>query len=480
MRKAVLLTSTASAAALMMSAALAEDEIIVTATKREQTLQEVPVAVSVVQEETLERAQIVDVIDLQSVVPALRVSQLERSSNATFIIRGFGNGSNNAGIEPSVAVFVDGVFRTRVGSALDDFINLERIEVLKGPQSTLFGKNASAGVVSVVTKKPSFEWQGAVEGTLGNFNSRIAKGYVTGPINDMFAFSLSGSINKRDGYFENLGDSGDFNNRDRYSLRGQILAQPTEDLEFRVIADYSEIDERCCGTFRQTDGTGPIIRDSLGALTPEPGAFDYTIANDFENRNEISNQGISVQADWDINDDNKLTYISSFRRYDDLVDFEGDFTTATILGTNIRSIDTDTITQELRLAGQKDRISYLVGGFYFYEDLDVGDTVLYGSDARPYVDNVAALLAGFVGPDGTPIAAASPLNTVEALLGLPVGQTFYQDGAGVGFNATQKDQQFQIFAQADFEITDRLTFTAGVAYFQADKEVTFRDIERSN
>lgn len=319
-------------ASALVPAAAQVDEIVVTATKREQTLQEVPIAVSVVQEETIQDAQIVDALDLQSIVPSLRVSQLERSSNTTFTIRGFGNGANNPGIEPSVAVFVDGVFRTRVGSALNDFLNLERIEVLKGPQSTLFGKNASAGVVSVVTKKPSYEWTGAVEGTIGNFGSGIAKGYVSGPINDVFAFSLAASGNRRDGYATNVAEGGDYNDRDRFALRGQLLAQPTDNLEFRLIADYDEVQENCCATVRETDGTGPIIRDLLGGLTTAPGVFDYVIANDQASLNEITNRGLSFQMDWDITPDITVTSITSGRLYDDFIDYEGDFTSLELLG----------------------------------------------------------------------------------------------------------------------------------------------------
>ncbi len=127
------------------------EEVIVTAAKRQQTLQEIPIAVSVVSAETIEQAQVLDIKDLQTLVPSLRVTQLQGSAQTNFIIRGFGNGANNAGIEPSVGVFIDGVYRSRVGSALADLPKLERIEVLRGPQSTLFGKNASAGVISVTT-----------------------------------------------------------------------------------------------------------------------------------------------------------------------------------------------------------------------------------------------------------------------------------------------------------------------------------------
>ena len=145
--------------------------VTITATKREQTLQDVPVAVSVVDDTTIEKAEIQDLNDLQSVVPSLRVGQLQSSANTNFIIRGFGNGANNVGIEPSVGVFVDGVYRSRSAAQISDLPNLQRVEVLRGPQSTLFGKNASAGVISIVTRKPQFDTQGSIEATAGNFNA---------------------------------------------------------------------------------------------------------------------------------------------------------------------------------------------------------------------------------------------------------------------------------------------------------------------
>ena len=132
----------------------AVEEVIVTATKLEKTLQEVPVSVSVVTADTVEKANITDLFDLKAVVPSLDTRQYQSSVNSTFFIRGFGNGANNPGIEPSVAVFIDGVYRSRIQSQISDLPMIERIEVLRGPQSSLFGKNASAGVVNIVTKKP--------------------------------------------------------------------------------------------------------------------------------------------------------------------------------------------------------------------------------------------------------------------------------------------------------------------------------------
>ena len=144
-KKSILLSSSLVLAAALAASATAqvEDEIIVTATKRPSTLQETPVAVTVTSSETIEQAQILDIKDLQSVVPTFRVSQLQNTANTTLTIRGFGNGGNNYGIEPAVGLFIDGVYRSRAAAQISDLPALERIEVLSGPQSTLFGKNAS-------------------------------------------------------------------------------------------------------------------------------------------------------------------------------------------------------------------------------------------------------------------------------------------------------------------------------------------------
>ena len=196
-----LYVSLALSAFLTAGSAQAEiEEITVTANKREQSLQDVPMTVSVTSAETIKQSSIVDLIDLQTAVPSLRVSQLQSSAQTNFTIRGFGNGANNPGIEPAVLVLIDGVPRSRSSSSLADLPNLERVEVLSGPQSTLFGKNASAGVISITTKAPEGEMGGLIETTLGNYGTQIVKGTMTGPISDNVAYRLSASSNESDGY----------------------------------------------------------------------------------------------------------------------------------------------------------------------------------------------------------------------------------------------------------------------------------------
>lgn len=278
--------------------------IIVTATKREQTLQDVPVAVTVTTEEDLERAEIRDLKDLTSIAPSLKVTQLQSSANTNFIIRGFGNGANNAGIEPSVGVFVDGVYRSRSAARINDLPDLQRIEVLRGPQSTLFGKNASAGVISVVTAEPRFTFGGEAEVSYGNFDAMVAKANVYGPLTDTIAASIGGGINKRDGYITDLGTGGKTNERDRWFTRGQLLFEPGGVFKVRLIGDYEKTDENCCANVLLQEGPiGAAITApapfGLGAGNSDPNdPYADVIYSNFPSTNDIENWGFSGQMDF--------------------------------------------------------------------------------------------------------------------------------------------------------------------------------------
>ena len=391
------------------------EEIVVLATKREQTLQEVPVAVSVVSAETIDQAQVRDIKDLQSLVPSLRVNQLQTSGNTNFVIRGFGNGANNAGIEPSVGVFVDGVYRSRGAAALNDLPKLQRVEVLRGPQSTLFGKNASAGVVNVVTAKPDLNgFSGSTTLTLGDDDMVVVKGDITGPLSDTVAFSLNGSINQRDGYFENLQDGELLNEWDRWNVRGQLLIQPNDQLELRLIADTEEFDEACCGVANLLDGpTGAAIRGIGGNLVPNDG-FAYENFYDFNPENEIESSGISLQVDYDW-DTVTLTSITAFRTLDRFENADIDFTSAPILEENTNDTAIDTFTQELRLTSSGDgNLDWLAGFFYFDEEVQIDSTLAWDVGFRPYADFLATAASG-----GIPFVDPSPLAAIEGALMLP-------------------------------------------------------------
>lgn len=436
--------------------------IVVTATKREQTLQETPISVSVTTGETLENAQIRDVLDLQTVTPSLRVSQLQTSSASTFIIRGFGNGDNNFGIEPSVGVFIDGVFRSRSAAALSDLSNVQRIEVLNGPQSTLFGKNASAGVISVITREPQFTFGGSVEASYGNFNAIVLKGDVTGPLTDNIAFSIDGSYNKRDGYATIVNLDEEQNNRDRWATRAQLLFEPTPDLRIRAIADYSEIDEICCQV--ATLVSGPVT----GAINAVGGQlstdfFGYEAFVNFVPTNEVKNYGGSIQADWNTGPIS-VTSITSYRELENFFLSDIDYTSADI-ATETRDQAVETFTQELRIASDFDGpINFLLGGFYFDEKINQDSAIPNGSQIR----NVFELLAG-----GNPVdvltGAPSVFNGVEAALGLPQ-ESIFLTPLLTSETFSMDNTSWSIFGTVDFEPVDGLVFTAGFNYTDDKKD----------
>lgn len=431
------------------------EEIVVTAQKREQTLQEVPVAVSVTDAETIDKAQILDVQDLQTVVPSLRITQLQSSANTNFVIRGFGNGANNAGIEPSVGVFIDGVYRSRSASALNDLPNLERIEVLRGPQSTLFGKNASAGVISVVTAAPDTqEFGGSVTGTVGRFGQIVAKGNITGPISDKVAFSLSANVHNRDGYFDELRSGGEFNERDRWGVRGQLLIEPTDTSSFRIIADYDNYDEICCGTSNLVNGpTGGAVLALGGNLVGDDPFSRETFAN-FDSTNDITLKGISMQADFDIGDNGTLTSITAYREQESETLQDIDFTSADIIGPGPGSANIETFTQEIRFASTiGEDIDWMIGGFYFDEDVNQQGSVTFG----PVFYDYANILTGGAIPG------------VEALLGFP-SRTFYSEGAGAFETSGQKNEAWSIFGTMDWHFNERTTLTLGFNYTEDKKD----------
>lgn len=443
------------------------EQIVVTATKRSETLQEIPVAVTVTDASVIDQANIRDFIDLQTVVPSLRVDQLQATGATNFFIRGFGNGANNVGIEPSVGVFIDGVYRSRSVASLSDIPNLERIEVLRGPQSSIFGKNASAGVISVVTQAPQHEFQGMGELSYGNHNALVARGYVTGGLTDSVAGSLGVGINRRDGYVDNDFLGNEINERDRWNVRGQLLWTPSDTSELRLIIDYDSLDELCCAATNAINGpTGAIVQLLAGGngLNPEQPLTDRVYYN-FDPENDIENSGISLQADFDF-DIFSLTSITALRNTEAYNNQDVDFSGADLVGLSEIDLDMDTFTQEIRLtSNDRGRTRWMLGGYYFDEDIDRDSGISFGSQFRDYADAL--------------IGAASGGALNSAVLEFGLGQapgSFYRDGDGTRETMSMTDEALSIFGQVDFDISDRTTVSAGFNYTEDEKKASIRQI----
>ena len=463
------LTGASLLAAAAQAQAMAEirqgdDLIIVTASKRTTTLVDTPISVAVASKAQVEQAQIRDALDLQTLVPSLRVNQLQASSQTNFSIRGFGNGANNPGIEPSVGVFIDGVYRSRSAAQIGDLPMLERVEVLRGPQSTLFGKNASAGIISVVTAEPKFELGGMAELSYGNFNAVVARASLTGPISSTLAASLSANLNKRDGYAFDANLGQDVNNRDRWGVRGQLLFRPSETFKARLIADYDRIDEVCCAVGNIFSGpVGPAVF-ALGGRYDVENPFSFQVFNNRPSTNDIKNYGISLQTDLQAGAFD-ITTITAWRGVRQDTNQDSDFTSLDILGQNRALTDIDTYTLEARLVSNfEGPFNFLLGAFYFHEDIKHSNDIRYGRDFRNYFS--------FLTTD--PRTGRSAYLDLEAqlspLLRFPIG-TFGAAGQGFADHFDYRNRAISVFGEGNLTISERLTLTAGFNYTRDRKQV---------
>jgi iron complex outermembrane receptor protein len=443
------------------------DEIVVTAQKREQNLQDVPVVVTALSQQLMQDAGVKDIKDLQVLTPGLTVTSTSNETVTTARIRGVGTVGDNPGLESSVGIIIDGVYRPRNGVSFGDLGELERVEVLKGPQGTLFGKNTSAGVINILTAEPEFQFGGTGELTFGNYGQKGGSASVTGPLaGETVAGRLFVARRVRDGYLDVVTGPGprtqdDDVNQDFWTVRGQILAAPSEALEVRVIADYTKRNESCCL------GTQLYVGDAAGSRASfieavRPGSLDLTntpfdrtaYANRDTDQN-IDDKGVSVQVDYDLTDDMALTSVTAARDWRAETGQDSDFTAADLVwrpsnGDNF--VQFKQFSQELRLAGDTGRINWLVGGFYAREDLDSRAILTYGEDYYDYF-------------------ARRVLGGVPGLIGLTEG-TVLQPGTGVDDLYAQDGKTFALFTNNNIDITDQLELTLGLRYTVDEKTLT--------
>ncbi|MFM9853027.1 MAG: TonB-dependent receptor [Sphingomonadaceae bacterium] len=507
-------------------------DIIVTATQRSERLSDVPIAVSAVSGESLANTGANDVRALNQLAPSLLVSGATSEVNFSARIRGVGTVGENAGLESSVALFIDGVYRSRTGVGLSELGEIERVEVLRGPQGTLFGRNASAGLINIVTKSPSFNFGFNAAATYGNYNYLRFDAGVTGPlIADKLAFRLDGVSQKRNGFIDNVTPGGqDVNDRQRFLLRGQLLFTPTSDISLRVIGDYSERNELCCGAVNY--GPNQNVRLVGGNLTFEPNTLlpvlqalgaNIPVAND-GNRfvraqsvtpgfNYISNTkdvGVSSELKWDLGGVN-LTGITSYRDYKNRQGQDSDYTALDIIRRTALDRRFRTFTQELRLQGQAldKRLNFLIGGYFANEILNVQDDFKYGNDYERYANCVLAEgQARGIGnlnlintADSSCInrtLAATQSATIRGLAGLsPLSAAgfdprggFYNIAAAIGFrppagsnllngtgvvnnNFRQESRNFAFFTHNVFDIVrDKISLTLGARYTNERKTLS--------
>lgn len=450
------------------------DEIVVTAQRRTQSLQDVPIVVTAVSRQLLKDTGVKDIKDLTIVVPGLMVTSTSSEASTTARIRGIGTVGDNLGLESSVGVQIDGVYRPRNSVSFGDLGDIRRIEVLKGPQGTLFGKNTSAGVINILTQRPSFEFGAEAEATASNFNGYGASASVTGALSpDKVAGRLFVAARKRDGFYDVKVGSGprtrtDDQNQNFQTIRGQLLFTPTDAFDFNVIADHTSRNENCCAAVQIFDGpTAALIQ----AIDPAPlGASHGGLAKPVDpyariaylNRNttqDIKEGGVSGEANWrtDWLGGATLTSITAYRDWKRNYALDGDYTSVDIFyygdGPQNRS-EFKQFSQELRLAGHQDKLDWLVGVFYANEQLLQNAALRYGKDFETYG---SLLFSGGTNP-----------TLISALEGRAPGTSFAV-GQGQKDRYDQQESNIALFTNNTFRVTDKLELTGGLRYTHEHK-----------
>jgi len=350
----------------------APGEIIVTAQKRSERLQDVPVAVSVVSGDALAAQGKVSLEGAQYLVPALNFLKSGTTLNQSLFLRGVGTATFSIAGEPSVSTVVDGVVFARAGEAFGDLVDIDQLEVLRGPQGTLFGKNASAGVINIISKKPTRDFGGYVEAGFFTKSEFRGRAVLNVPLGDDVRSRITGFYNSYDGNIYNTAVNKTVNGFKHYGGRLQIEADPTASLRLSFIADYHRNDDKCCAEVIATpplSAAGAVVANPTSAVLPTPyGDKTRDIAQNLITATKETGYGFSLQGDLDIGD-HTLTSITAYRNYKNTEIRDGDFLPNAYVGFNqlhdFGPQTGHTFSQELRLASPgKQFIDYVIGAYY--------------------------------------------------------------------------------------------------------------------
>jgi iron complex outermembrane recepter protein len=364
------------------------EEIVVTAGKRTENIQDVPLAVTVVSAGALEQASIREFTDLTRVSPSLTISKTTQPANNSIIMRGIGTFAFSIGVEPSVSVVVDDVPVAFQAQAFTDLLDVERIEVLRGPQSTLYGKNASAGLISVVTQAPSDEWTARAEVMATDDEERRLAATVSGPIGDTAGVRLTASTSEYDGNVRNLTTGEMLNGRDDRSVRGKLLWQPTESLDVGLTAYYNDVETNCCVGALISLTPGLRFYNLPGAAFSQAVALEgitvnddnINVRNDTAPRGDSTDYGGSARISYRFGD-HELSSITGYQRYEMFDDQDVDGSATNLFGAVAAPLsggpraygefDVRSLSQEFRLTSPDDRaFRYVLGLFHGANDLE--------------------------------------------------------------------------------------------------------------
>jgi len=432
------------------------ESVTVTARRVEEEVQDVPLPVSVVSGPSIERAGAFNVNRLKELIPTVQFYS-SNPRNSSINIRGLGSpfGLTNDGIDSGVGFYVDGVFFARTAAATLDFLDLERIEILRGPQGTLFGKNTTAGAINITTRKPSFTPEQNFEVSFGNYGFVQAKGSFSGPLGSKAAGRISFSGTQRDGLLYNVRTQDDINDLNNLGIRGQLLLLPLPNVSIMLAADYTR--QRPEGYAQVVVGIAPTLRaanrqystiaSSLGYKVPSLNPFDRQIDTDSPWRSNQDMGGGSVTIDWD-RGSAVLTSVTAWRFWDWDPSNDRDFIGLPITTVSAAPSNQRQFTQEVRYAGKiNPRTNFLVGAFTFRQNLQ--------PDGFHKQEQGSAAAAFLLAPSAN---ASTP-----GLL----------DGYGQNIDFDFDDTSTAVFGQVEYAITERIRLIPGLRYNYDNKKIDY-------
>ncbi len=429
--------------------------IVVTASRRrEENVQDVPISITAINAETLEKRGDFTLGQIQQQVPTLQVFSFNpRNTNVN--IRGLGSNValTNDGLENGVGIYIDNVYYGRVGQSQFDLVDLEQIEVLRGPQGTLFGKNTTAGAINITSRKPSYDFEFQGEATLGDYEYHQLRGSVSGPIiADKVAFRLSVADTHRDGFLYNVTTKEKAQDYDNFTVRGQLLVEPADSVEIRLIGDFSRQKQNhvlnvLAGTFNEYDDGTPIP-ESFDIRLARAGHTPYTLnpfnrigESDSHYQSNMDGYGLSGQVDWDLGNV-ALTSITAYRWWDWNPANDGDNTALPVMTKAEQSNRQRQFSQEVRLASTgTNAVDWVVGGYYFWQVIRGYGKIAYGSAAPSW------------------FLPTAPATIADAAL----------NGFESNSTSTPETRSYAAFGQASWNITPELSLTGGLRFTHEKK-----------
>jgi iron complex outermembrane receptor protein len=419
------------------------NDIIVTARRRSESAQDIPLAVSVVDAKQLDATGAFNVNRLQQLAPTLQFYS-SNPRNTAVNIRGLGVpfGLTSDGFEQGVGIYVDDVYYSRVASATFDFLDVAQIEVLRGPQGTLYGKNTTAGAINITTNQPSFDFEGKAEISLGNYEFRQARLAISGPLSENLAARIAFSGTSRAGTIRNVTTGEDIQSLDNIGVRAQLLWEPTDRLKIKLVGDYNKQDANCCGSvFVRNGATQRPLNRQFAALAAAQNYAPPSL-NPFERLSDLDSQlnagnviaGAALKITWDVGP-GTFTSVSAWRYWDWKPENDRDFTGLSIVRLSQNPSQQDQYTQEFRYAYTGDTIDFVVGAFAFDQRIDTQGLEQHGINSSRWT-----------------IAPSNALsNDPSVLNGLTARNTQFLESTSAA-----------LFGQLSWKVTDAFTIQPGV------------------